>query len=181
MIVNNLTESREKLIQLYPNSPVTVVVKYFTKKSLGINEYNHNFILNKITIEWDPHDNSTIYNITQNNIEPEVNSNITDYTISYFTRLYSYLSIYEGNEVMSILIPFNGNMSFNIDFDKNYSKNESFNYTLNFGNISREMYYINFIGAVKLYDSIEYFSYVSQQFRLYLNEPTFFEKNGLFL
>ena len=176
LLVNNLTESREKLIQLYPNSPVTVLVKYFTKKSLGINEYIHNFILNKITIEWDPHDNSTIYNITQNNIEPEINSNITDYTISYFTRLYSYLSIYEGNEVMSILIPFNGNMSFNIDFDKNYSKNESFNYTLNFGNISREMYYINFIGAVKLYDSIEYFSYVSQQFRLYLNEPTFFEK-----
>jgi len=180
------TDTNKNTIIINSNSSVTVLVKYTTR--IKENEFPY-FTITDINIKNEvnsdkenkenKNDNETTVKLIQNNIT--TNYSYNDTFLTYFVRLYDYLRFYE-EEMYSILVRSNGNMSFRMDWGKtpyNDKSNDTFNYTVNFGHIKKGTYFINVIGEVTFEDSVEYLSYNYTKFRLNTTVETKFEQNWI--
>ena len=179
---NNSTNNNNTII-INSNSSVTVFVKYTTRKNesefpyFNITDININKWL--LPNDGKKGDNETKFNLTQKNITTNYNNTF----LTFFVRLYDYLRFYDNEEMYSIMVRSNGNMSFRMDYGEtpqhNKSNNKTFNYIVNFGYLKKETYFINIIGEVTFNDSVEYLSYNYTTFRLSNIDNSIFDQNWI--
>ena len=172
-IPNNNKEEYEMIIK----PKCTIFIKFSTMKS---NIPNYDLWSNTI-IKETINKNDNKYKLTYQNIKIyEDYINLSLFRITYYIRAYDYLLFYEDKDINNILNSKTAFKSFRKEVQfkdlKATDIKEEFTFGSDLGKM-KQQYYINVIGEVTFNESIEYFAYESQTFRIDLIEEKAFEEN----
>ena len=166
------------IFNLTSNKSVTVLVKYTTRQSkcdFPVFNISKTYIERYIKDQKEE-DSGNQTKAILNQAKIDFN-NISNAKTSYFVRLYDHLRLNNISEMDSILVKFNGNISYRRDCDDPEICENEKNFTANFGFLERVDYFISLIGEVTFNDSVEYLSYEPVNFKLFnIRDPEFESK-----
>ena len=162
-------------MRLLPNHG-TIFVKYTTTKK---NDEHPRFSIHNDSFDSDiskgEGENSYFVDLE---IIKKSNS-LSNFKIVYFIRVYDFLDFFEDKDINNILIKRNAIVSFRKELNEEELSLNRIKIDVTFGNLKKQQFYINVIGAAYHYDNVEYFAYHSNTFRLSQIEENNFNENWI--